>query len=181
MSQTAEALAKALNLPPETQEKAALAGLLHDAAKLLTPPELSAKAEQYGVTLSEEDRRNPQVLHAKVAPAYVQEALGIDDPEVLNAIAAHTTGHGAMSPLELIVYVADKIEPRTRDPHWVGQVMAGLTIQSQADLEEATLRLLESSLRHLLDRRKAIHPDTLNTWNTLLSRRRQTFASADTL
>ncbi|MFR4579189.1 MAG: bis(5'-nucleosyl)-tetraphosphatase (symmetrical) YqeK [Clostridium fessum] len=40
------------------------------------------------------------------------QVCGITDPEVLSAIACHTTGKPAMSLLDKILYVADYIEPR---------------------------------------------------------------------
>ena len=41
-----------------------------------------------------------------------EEKFGVNDPEILSAIACHTTGKPDMSLLDKILYIADYIEPR---------------------------------------------------------------------
>ncbi len=41
-----------------------------------------------------------------------REKYGVDDEEILSAIACHTTGKTDMGMLDKILYVADYIEPR---------------------------------------------------------------------
>ena len=43
-----------------------------------------------------------------------EREFGVRDPNVLSAIRCHTTGKVGMLPLDMIVYLADKIEPSRR-------------------------------------------------------------------
>lgn len=83
------------------------AGLLHDSAKCLQPrrqAELAARAGD--PNLLTED-----LMHAPAGSVLAREQFGIEDPQVLKAILCHTTGCPRMSPLDQIIYLADKIEP----------------------------------------------------------------------
>ena len=42
---------------------------------------------------------------------YAREHYGITDDSILSAIRYHTTGREEMTPLEKILYLADKLEP----------------------------------------------------------------------
>ncbi|MBR5756404.1 MAG: nicotinate-nucleotide adenylyltransferase [Firmicutes bacterium] len=49
--------------------------------------------------------------HGPVAADKITEMFGVTDPDIINAIRFHTTGHPGMSRLEKIIYVADCLEP----------------------------------------------------------------------
>jgi predicted HD superfamily hydrolase involved in NAD metabolism len=95
-------------------EKARLAGLLHDLARLYTPERLIAEAEARGFAISAVEREHPMLLHARLGAAIARERFGIDDPAVLSAIEKHTTAADEMSPLDTVVYLADSLEPARR-------------------------------------------------------------------
>ena len=78
-------------------EKARLAGLLHDCAKYLSS----------GIPVSAYERKNPELLHAKLGACFANELYGVTDPEILSAIIWHTTGCPEMSLLDKIVFIAD--------------------------------------------------------------------------
>lgn len=68
------------------------------------------------------------------------------DPEVLSAIRKHTTAHAVMTMLDMLVYVADAIEPGRK-------VFTGLnTLRALAarDLVAAAHKCAESSYRYNL-------------------------------
>ncbi len=146
-------------------EDARLAGLLHDWSKDASASELFAAAEAYGIAITEVDRAVPYLLHAPVAAAELRALLPELDDAVLAAVAAHTYGAETMSPLDLIVYVADTIEP--------GRVHAGVEALRDAvgtvSLDELFMLAYASSLRHLVDSRRRIHPSTVALWNRLVS------------
>lgn len=98
-------------------DKAMLAGLLHDCAKCMTHEERIDLCNQYGVEIRPSEYEIRSLLHAKAGAILAKERYGIEDEEVLHAIAIHTTGMPDMSLLDKIVYIADYIEPnRRRDP-----------------------------------------------------------------
>ena len=119
-------LAEKFHLPHAQMEKAAVAGLLHDAAKLMNPGELIRYCEEHGLAIDAMDRATPQTLHPFVGAELVRERFGLHDEETLDAIRFHTTGRAGMSPVEKIVYIADKIEENTRNPLFVKRVAAHL-------------------------------------------------------
>ena len=91
------------------------------------------------------ERRNPFLLHAKVGEFLAKEKYGITNPDILNAIRFHTTGRENMSLLERIVFVADYIEPgRRQAPN-----LAEIRQLAFTDLDAAMLKILEDTLSYL--------------------------------
>ena len=91
--------------------KAELAGLLHDCAKCIPDAKKIKICEKNGLPVTDIERNNPFLLHAKVGAVIAKEKYGVEDPQILNAITYHTTGRAGMTPLEQIVFIADYIEP----------------------------------------------------------------------
>ena len=125
------------------EEKAALAGLLHDCAKCmpLDPVMKESKA----------------LMHAVAGAHVAQDVYDVHDPEVLGAIRWHTTGHANMTKLEKIVYLADMIEPN-RKPYPGLEALRKLCM---TDLDEAMHMALLMSLDHVREQGKPLHPDTM--------------------
>lgn len=92
-------------------DKAQLAGLLHDCAKQYDNETLIKKCEKFKLPITETERKNPSLLHAKLGAYMAEVKYDVTDPEVLSAIRFHTTGKPEMTLLEKIVYIADYIEP----------------------------------------------------------------------
>ncbi|MCM1309023.1 MAG: bis(5'-nucleosyl)-tetraphosphatase (symmetrical) YqeK [Butyrivibrio sp.] len=117
---TAASLAMAL--APQGREKtlleqAMVAGLLHDNAKYMSGEKLLEKALKHGIEASETERENPVLLHGKLGAYYAKHRYGVEDKEILSAIAFHTTGRPDMTLLEKIIFTADYIEPgRKKQP-----------------------------------------------------------------
>jgi predicted HD superfamily hydrolase involved in NAD metabolism len=91
--------------------KARLASMLHDLARLYSNERLVNECERRKLPIDDFERRNPIVLHAPLGAALAREQFGVEDPDVLSAIAKHTLGAEAMSPLDCVVYLADALEP----------------------------------------------------------------------
>lgn len=96
-------------------EKAEEAGLLHDCAKCISDEKKLKQCEKHNISLTETEKNNPFLLHAKLGAFYAMHKYGITDKEVINAILLHTTGAPDMSLLEKIIYVADYIEPNRKE------------------------------------------------------------------
>ena len=94
-----------------SEEAAYLAGLLHDNARELSEDELMAVAKENDLNLTLLELENPILLHAKVGAWRAQKLFGVEDRDILKAIAHHTLGAPKMSTLEKIIYVADFSEP----------------------------------------------------------------------
>ena len=92
------------------REKAAVAGLLHDAARDLGPRGLAAYAVRNRLKVPAFKavlREAPLVLHSYAGADIAAKKFGVKDRETLRAIRRHTLGFAAPGLLEKIVYVAD--------------------------------------------------------------------------
>lgn len=145
------------------KNKAAVAGLLHDYAKNMSPEELRSAALQLNLELDPVVSRHMLLAHGPVGAALVERDLGVTDPSVLNAICYHTYGRAGMDLLEKIIYLADFIEP--------GRKFKGaeeLRRLAQVDLDKAVLMALESSIGYLIGSDRLMHPNTLYARNELI-------------
>lgn len=144
-------------------KKAELAGVLHDCAKYMTDREQLAMCEVNGISLTEVERENPALIHAKLGAYVAQKKYNIEDEEILSAIRYHTTGRENMTLLEKIVYIADYIEPnRSFDSEPYG--LSEIRKKAYADIDKALLMILENSVSHLQKSGKAVDELTLLTY-----------------
>jgi predicted HD superfamily hydrolase involved in NAD metabolism len=88
-----------------------LACWLHDACKEMKDRQLIEMAEAAGRKLSQDERENGHLLHGPMAAVLAREELGVQNTDVLAAIAEHTIGALNMSAVSKVVYLADKLEP----------------------------------------------------------------------
>ena len=141
----------------------AVAALMHDYAKPLAPADLLREAERLGLTIDPVERAEPHLLHGPVAAGLLAERGLVTDPDVLQAIAAHTTGRAGMSLLEKILYVADYVEPGRRFPG-----VEVIRAEAEQSLDRALLHALEDSLVYLVQQGWLIHPGSVHARNWLL-------------
>ena len=132
----------------ENMQKAALAAILHDIAKPLPLEEMRALCAKYHADFSDELLSNGNLLHGPAAALIAQYELGITDPEVLSAIHCHTTGKPGMSRLDMIVFIADAIEPN-REPY---PGLENLRTLARSDLAAAVLASMHSTRDYVLSR-----------------------------
>jgi len=153
VAETGSALARRHGLDAD---KARLAGLLHDLARLYAPARLIAECEARGMTIESFERAHPTLLHARLGAAIARERFGVEDPEVLSAIAKHTTGAGEMSPLDCVVYLADSLEPGRKFAERENLLQLALR-----DLDAAMREVLLLTLRHHARKRGSNAPPAL--------------------
>lgn len=154
---TAAALAMRYNA---SIHNAQLAGLLHDCAKCLSNSKKLSICEKNHIEVSEVEKQNPFLLHAKVGSFLAADEYGVEDQDVLNAILNHTTGRPGMSLLEKIIFVADYIEPgRKQAPNL--QEIRRLAFMN---LDQALLKILEDTLVYLKDSGDSIDSMTAKTY-----------------
>jgi predicted HD superfamily hydrolase involved in NAD metabolism len=147
-------------------DKAAQAGLMHDLAKYFKPEKLLEMARAEGMELNEVDISNPHLLHADASAIVARNTFGIQDAEILDAIANHTLGRPQMSQLSCIVFLADALEPGRGD----NPELERLRTLSRTDIYQAVWQSCDYSLKFLLSRRLLIHPRTIATRNWALEK-----------
>ncbi len=163
VAETAVALASVYSVD---KDKAMLAGLLHDWDKELGAEALIASATSYGVPVSDVERDSPYLLHALTGARAVRDTFPDLDREVVSAIACHTLGATEMSDLDIVVWVADMIEP--------GRCHEGLDSLRElvgiVALHTLFSRAYERSVAHVIERRRPLHPKTVGVWNAHVAR-----------
>ena len=92
-------------------EDAQCAGLLHDCAKCIPNKKKIKLCEQHDIKLTPFEKEHPVLIHAKLGAYIAAKKYDIEDERILSAISYHTTGKPEMSVLEMIIYIADYIEP----------------------------------------------------------------------
>lgn len=145
------------------ESKAYLAGMVHDYGKRYSGSELLQKADLHGVPLDRWTRQSNKLLHAPVGAALLKIELEIDDPEIISAVAYHTTGRSGMSLLEKIVYLADYIE--------AGRLYDGVeNVRNIAlkNLDQALLLAVDTAIRSVVDRKLLLHPQSVAFRNSLI-------------
>ena len=93
-------------------DQALTAGMLHDCARYVEHKVETCK--KFHIPVTEAEEKEPSLLHAKLGAYLAEHQYHVHDPEVLNAIRYHTTGHPNMTLLEKIIFVADYIEPNRK-------------------------------------------------------------------
>lgn len=140
---------------------AIIAGLLHDCAKCLSDEKKITICEKHDITITEVERKNPSLLHAKVGGFLAMETYHITDIEIINAILNHTTGRPGMSTLEKIIFIADYIEPgRKQAPN-----LSMLRKLAFLDLDKALMKILEDTLKYLKESEQEVDLITQKTYD----------------
>lgn len=92
-------------------DKGYLAGIGHDMCKDFSDSELMELSARDGKPVSDYEKENPFLLHGRAAAVMMKEKFGIQDEDILEAVANHTSGVKGMCDLTKCLFLADKIEP----------------------------------------------------------------------
>lgn len=142
------------------EDKAYLAGLLHDITKNSTKQEHLQYFSDFGIILNDIEKNAEKLWHAMSGAGYIEHILKIKDAEIIDAVRYHTTAKADMSLLCKILYLAD-FTSLDRDYDDVS-VIRKLVDES---LEDALVYALQYSITDLVNNKKAVHSDTLNAYN----------------
>lgn len=147
---TASCLAMRYHADPE---KAFLAGLLHDNAKL-DRQSILMRAEKHHFAISETEQAEPMLMHGRLGAFYAKEKYGVMDPEVLSAIEWHTVGKPGMTVLEMILYVADYIEPNRTGLSHLDEIRDAAFVS----LEKAVHLIADATMEHVKEKGGVLDP-----------------------
>lgn len=145
--------------------KAYMAGLLHDFARDLSDSELLELATRENLYSDATDLLQPNLLHGPVGAWLLEHEAMVDDRELLNAIAWHTTGHPDMGKLAKIIYIADYIEPNRNFPG-----VDELRKVTYRNLDMGVLAGLNHTMSFLLQEGGYIHPQSVETRNRMIQK-----------
>lgn len=160
-AECAKKLAEKFGLNPE---KAYVAGLLHDAAKCFSNEKLLEIIHAH-LNVEESELQNYKTLHAPVSAYIVEKDFGVTDKEILSAIRWHTLGKLDMTDFEKIVFLADKIEPNTREEEKTAEIAKYL--DEENGLNKAILKCYKNTIKSLVKRDLKICYLTIEIYNKL--------------
>lgn len=135
------------------EEKAFLAGILHDCAKYFPKEKIFEICEQNNFELDEIIKKQIDIAHSFIGYFVAKNDYNIKDKEILNAIKYHTTGKANMSLLEKIIYIADYIEPTRK--FFIGIDKARYL--AYKNIDEAMLFILENTIKFNQEKGRIIH------------------------
>ena len=152
-------LAKQYGADPD---KAALAALLHDIAKERPKAELLQILQDNAIIAKGAAQRPVPVWHGICAALLAQHRWGVQDEEVLSAIANHTAGKPGMTRLDKIIYLADMCSAERSYPEvdWLRALLA-------RDLDRAMAVSLGQNILWMRQQNKPIDPVSLAAYDEL--------------
>jgi len=151
------------------REQAMTAGLLHDAAKDLTPERQLALAKEAQIEFSHPSERHPVYLHATLGAFVVSRELDIRDELVLEAIAAHSyVGNGASfdAPFLWCLRFADLLAPVRA---WRGMAKLRSTVYA-GRMQEAALLQCKWLIEYFQEFDVPVHPSLEGKFKALAAR-----------
>lgn len=147
------------------EEKAQVAGLLHDCAKCLSKEELL----KYSDNFQECEKLSVKTWHSPVGAIVAKDRFGVEDEEILSAIRWHTIGKKGMTDFEKIIFLADKIEHRTREVEFRQKIEKDMNETHSLDM--GLLKSFKLTIKSLLKRNLPICYQTIDVYNYLLEKR----------
>ena len=144
-------------------EKAYFTGLIHDCAKNLNKTETDSIIKAH-LNLEEGELCSPKTHHAPVGAYIAKKEFRVEDEEILSAIRWHTIGKVNMTMFEKIIFLADKLENRTRPCEICEPIREALN----DSLDAALLLCYKNTIKSLVDRELRICTATIDIYNSLI-------------
>ena len=121
--------------------------------------------DKYLDDVDSDERSNKKTLHAPGSYYIAKTVFGLEDTEMLSAIRWHTLGKINMTDFEKIIFLADKIELRTRNEEYRNKITKDL--YGENGLNKAILECYKETIKSLADRNLVICPLTVEIYNNL--------------
>ena len=145
------------------EEKAEIAGILHDIMKDIPHDEQLKMMTHFDIVLTDVERSAQKLWHAMLGAAYIENELHITDPEIINAVRYHTTGRADMTLLDEVLFIADFI---SADRDYAG--VEELRNAADMSLEQVMIEGISFTIKDLVQGYKPIHPDTIAAYNQVV-------------
>ena len=140
---------------------AAAAGLIHDWDKVLSDDELVARALHYGIKVAGSPSAATPLLHGPVAAYELPQLFPELSPAVFQAVDRHTVGACDMTSLDMVVFVADAIEPnRHGDYAHALRKMVG-----KSSLDELFFSCFAQGLVYVIQSGRYLYPTAITIYN----------------
>ena len=151
--------------PSLVPELGYLAGIAHDIGKPLGRSELFSLVKSANMKISSLEKDKPSLLHGKAGAVLLKKRFKVDNEDVLEAVALHTSGSEKMSPLAKVIFIADKME-LSRDK---AEPAVRKKIFECYNLDEVFFDVFDQNIKGLLSRKLKLSKETLK----LISKRKE--------
>ncbi|MFC2948417.1 bis(5'-nucleosyl)-tetraphosphatase (symmetrical) YqeK [Virgibacillus sediminis] len=145
----------------ESAEKAELAAVWHDHAKYRSKDELKRWIISSRLPKDLLDYHH-ELWHGPVGAILLEREYGLKDKDIQNAIHYHTTGRANMTKMEMIIFLADYIEPGRAFPG-VKEVRE----TAKTDLTRSCWMAARNTIQFLTNKQTLVYPDTFHAYNDL--------------
>lgn len=166
VARTAEQMALAYDV---SAFEARVAGILHDWDKVLSDEEQIARARELGVDLGVDAKLVCPLLHGMTAARALRDRYPELPDTVWQAIDRHTIGAADMTPLDMVVFVADGAEPIRKDVPAIRHVRE--MIEAHEPLTEVFWSSFSLGVAYVIQTERYLYPGTLDIYNELVLRR----------
>ena len=138
------------------------AGLVHDWDKVLDDAELLARAAQYKVSIAGSLTHSVPLLHGLVAAVELPHIFPELPDETWQAVARHTVGATDMSDLDMVVFVADAIEPM-RQGAYADELRE---LVGEVDLAHLFFKCFSQGLSYVINSGRYLYPTAITIYNS---------------
>lgn len=146
--------------------KASIASTLHDSARCMKLEDMQKISVDNNLVLEDKIFQRAELLHGYVGAVLAKKLFGVCDEEILSAIRKHTLGDEEMSDLDMLVFLADTIEPKRRAFDGVDE----LRRLARVSLVDACLSCLEKTREYVES--QGLEFISKNCYENLLKRRK---------
>lgn len=162
---------------PEKMAKVRISALLHDITKEYDVKRQLQILSDFGIIIDNITKLPPKVFHAWTAALLIpHEFPTYADCEVISAVRNHTTGSADMSLMDMLIYLADYIEPTRkfadcqtlRAYFWNG-------VREDTGEQEKLLHLYKTmvlsfdlTIQNLIEEKCVIAPETIAARNAFI-------------
>ncbi len=158
VARTAAQLAETYDVDPFLAQAA---GLVHDWDKVLDDSELLARAAQYKIRIVGSPTLSVPLLHGPVAAVELPHLFPELPGEVWQAVARHTVAATDMTPLDMVVFVADAIEP-LRQGDYADELRA---LVGKVSLTDLFFKCFSQGLSYVILSGRYLYPAALSIYN----------------
>ncbi len=144
----------------ESEEKAFVAGLLHDIGNVIPLDNRISFCNDLELQMFEEEKLVPSMLHPKLSSTIASEVFQVDT-DICNAIECHSTLKAHAGKLDLVLFVADKV---SWDIIYNGEFIEEMLDGLEVSLERSAI----AYLKYLCNgKAKVLHPWTIEAYSYL--------------
>lgn len=162
---------------PQSIDKVRISALLHDITKEYDVKYQLQILSDFGIIIDNVILNSPKVFHAITAAALIPiEFPQYNDEEIISAVKNHTCGHRDMSLMDIIIYLADYIEPlrrfedcqKLREYFWSGVDGATDEKSRLLHLYKTMILSFDLTIKNLMAEGEVVAPMTFEARNAFI-------------